>query len=92
MNTFLTFLGGVITGMLSTSVFFMASLVNQNTDHVDGVVNSLKRAARGVSYEKGGIIYPKSEETIAMEEMFERNDQKGRDTEVGKIEGDEQVS
>lgn len=36
--------------------------------------------------EKGFIIQPKSEEREWMEDMFERNDRKGEDTEIGKIE------
>lgn len=38
---------------------------------------------------KGLVIEPKSEEVRWMEEMFEANDTKGQDTEIGKIEIEE---
>lgn len=40
---------------------------------------------------KGYVIYPKSEEQVDMEDMFERNDKNGEDTPIGEIESDEQM-
>ncbi len=86
---FLYCLMSFTAGMIAMAAFFFAALFNQHNDAVNNVVNSINRAAKSISQEKGAILYPKTDETIAMEEMFERNDKKGEDTEIGKI--DEQV-
>ena len=46
----------------------------------------MQRIAQGISSEKGAILYPKSYEQDAMEEMFERNDKNGEETKIGEIE------
>lgn len=83
----LYFAFGLFVGFGCSIVFLIASLVD--TGSSQGVMKRIERGARALNQEKGSVIYPKSEETIAMEEMFERNDRKGEDTKIGEIESNE---
>lgn len=82
---FIYFILGILIGMAGATVFFMAALLDKSHNPADNAVATLQRVAIGLASEKGAILYPKTEETIAMEDLFERNDKKGRDTEIGKI-------
>ncbi len=86
--TFLLCLVSFIGGMIASAVFFMAALLNGEGRSPESVSRTMQRMAHGLVSEKGAILYPKSYEQDAMEELFERNDTNGEDTEIGKMEGD----
>ncbi len=77
----------MIIGFGIALIFFIVAAINSNSS--DGIVKNLNTIARGMSQEKGQIIFPKTEEMDAMEATFEANDKEGVDTPIGEIESDE---
>ena len=86
--TFLYCLISFVAGMVAMAGFFMAALFNGEGRSPESVVKTMQKISREAINEKGAIMYPKSFEQDAMEEMFERNDKNGEDTKIGEIEAD----
>lgn len=84
--TFLYCLISFVAGIGCASMFFMAALFNGEGRSPESVARTMQRIASGLNHEKGAILYPKSYEQDAMEEMFARNDKNGEDTKIGEIE------
>lgn len=76
---------GIIAKKLGLLAYWQSLNNSQNPELIE-IQRAVSRSHSGF---KGGIIYPKSDETIAMEDMFRRNDERGEDTEIGNIESDE---
>ena len=84
------FILGMIVGLVAGFGFCFAAMLDVRHDSTEHITKKMQYMANRITAQKGGVLYPKSEDVIAMEELFERNDKKGRDTEIGKIlEGDE---
>lgn len=75
------FIFGVIIGFGLALITFVAASFDNNGEHL---VNNLRSIA--TTNEKGSIIFPKTDEMEAMEQMFELNDKHGLDTNIGEIE------
>ena len=75
---FICFIGGIVVGLL---IRRHETAIDKATDRFISTLTVRER--------KGAIIEPKSEERVAMEELFARNDANGEDTEIGHMESDE---
>jgi hypothetical protein len=91
MMSLLIFLLGAFVGFFCSLAFFLGGMIDKMGNPADNLNRRLEQTAKSLAAQKGAIIEPKSDELIAMEETFERNDREGKDTPIGEIEGDEQV-
>lgn len=91
MISLLCFILGTVFGFGTALAFFMGALIDKSSNPVDNLTSRIERVAKGMNSQKGSIIYPKTEDLIAMEETFARNDREGKDTLIGEIEAREQV-